>query len=330
MKISNLFKKRESGLLPALALLIIDVLGIGLGLIIFAYFHHVRPRELAPQTIILPTETPVTSTMSTSDPEPDTAFDPEEWGAKFVDKFIDGDPIKTENSYKSKNISIETTRYEKDDIVYFVQDIYVRYKSSFKTAFAKDIYGMGYIAMPDEIGAEHDAIAAVNGDYYGHSDQGVVIRNGVFYRETPFRDVGVLYNDGTMRTFSSTEFDAQTELMNGAYQAWGFGPMLLDANGQPMTEFDTDVPSKNPRSVLGYYEPGHYCFVLVDGRDPEYSVGMTIQELSQLMYDLGCKAAYNMDGGQTAIMCFDGKIVNRPVNGGRPSSDIIYIAEPEE
>ena len=103
--------------------------------------------------------------------------------------------------------------------------------------------------------------------------------------------------------------------------------MLLDSNGQPMTEFDTDVPSRNPRTVFGYFEPGHYCFIVVDGRDDSYSVGMSMSDLSQLVYDLGCVAAYNLDGGQTSTMYFNGDVVNRPANGGRECSDIIYICE---
>mgnify|MGYP002292161028 FL=1 len=99
-----------------------------------------------------------------------------------------------------------------------------------------------------------------------------------------------------------------------------------------MTEFDCSINSRNPRSVLGYYEPGHYCFVAVSGRrgDPPVGEGrgMTTAELSKLMYDLGCKEAYNMDGGATSMLFFDGKLVNVPAGGeGRKCSDMIYIGE---
>ena len=127
------------------------------------------------------------------------------------------------------------------------------------------------------------------------------------------------------------EFNMDDAVRDGAYQAWGFGPMLLK-DGQPMTEFDCSINSRNPRSVLGYYEPGHYCFVAVSGRrgDPPVGEGrgMTTAELSKLMYDLGCKEAYNMDGGATSMLFFDGKLVNVPAGGeGRKCSDMIYIGE---
>ena len=94
-----------------------------------------------------------------------------------------------------------------------------------------------------------------------------------------------------------------------------------------MQEFNSSVKNANPRCAIGYFEPGHYCFETVDGRQPGYSEGMTLQALSQLFYDLGCKVAYNLDGGQTAMMAYGNQLVNRPINGGRESSDIIYISD---
>lgn len=96
-----------------------------------------------------------------------------------------------------------------------------------------------------------------------------------------------------------------------------------------MEKFNSNVNPANPRSAIGYYEPGHYCFVLVDGRQQGYSKGMTLKALSQLFYDLGCVDAYNLDGGQTAVMAFDGKLASHPYEGGRKTSDILYIAETE-
>ena len=54
---------------------------------------------------------------------------------------------------------------------------------------------------------------------------------------------------------------------------------------------------------------------------------MTLAELSQVFAGLGCKAAFNLDGGATAEMLFQGKLVNRPYKGGRQSSDIICFSE---
>lgn len=167
-----------------------------------------------------------------------------------------------------------------------------------------------------------NAIFAVTGDYYGARNKGVVIRNGDLYRDSLNGDVCVLYADGVMETYQETEFDIQAATARGVWQAWNFGPALLD-NGQAITKFTSAIKGKNPRSSIGYYEPGHYCFITVDGRQEGYSVGMSLAELSQVYAKLGCRAAYNLDGGATAEMVFQGELVNRPYKGGRQSSDII-------
>lgn len=99
------------------------------------------------------------------------------------------------------------------------------------------------------------------------------------------------------------------------------------ADGRAKTDFVTTVAEANPRTAIGYYDPGHYCFVAVNGRGMEGSSGMTMSELAALFESLGCAAAYNLDGGQSSVMAWDnGSVtVNSPANGGRPVSDIIYI-----
>ena len=119
-------------------------------------------------------------------------------------------------------------------------------------------------------------------------------------------------------------------MARGAYQCWTFGPSLLDEEGQPKTEksqFLSTVQRANPRSALGYVSPGHYLFVTVDGRGQSGSRGMTMAELSQLMYDLGCTVAYNLDGGGTAIMADQDGAVSNQSNDERRCSDILFIVE---
>ena len=106
--------------------------------------------------------------------------------------------------------------------------------------------------------------------------------------------------------------------------AWSFGPRLL-VDGKLPERYNSSLTRRHPRAAIGYYEPGHYCLVAVDGRQEGYALGMTLEQLSELMLHLGCKEAYNLDGGQTAMMLFSGQPVNRPYRGGRRVSDIIYF-----
>ena len=110
--------------------------------------------------------------------------------------------------------------------------------------------------------------------------------------------------------------------------------MLLDENGKAMTKFNTNVGPANPRSVIGYYEPGHYCLVQVDGRRTEsrlekgkINVGMTMKQTSALMEQLGCAAAYNLDGGQSSVLWYNGENLSNPYNGGRNVMDAVLILD---
>jgi len=145
----------------------------------------------------------------------------------------------------------------------------------FKSAFAKDPDVMGAAELTDKVAEENDAILAINGDHCVNNP-GTVVRNGQMYREeTASADVLVMNYDGSMQTFSPDEFDVEKIKLEGVYQVWSFGPMLLQ-DGQPMTKFNTTVARSNPRTAVGYYEPGHYCFVVVGGRHEDYAYHGTV------------------------------------------------------
>ncbi len=275
------------------------------------------------KSVATPTPTPKPTATPTLEPTQAPASDSSD------SIFTDGDVISTDSSYKSSDVSITLTDYDVDGVVYHVEDIYIKNVENLRTAFADDSYGKGITDWPLSIAEDNNAIAAINGDYYGTtSDSGVVIRNGVLYRDNPDSDVLVMYYDGTMKVFSASEFDGDDAIADGAYQAWCFGPSLLDSSGNAYTRFSASghIASENPRTFIGYYEAGHYCFVTVDGRTEESS-GLTYAGEAKLAEKLGLTIAYNLDGGKTSSMTLNGEIVNVPADGGRECSDIIYIAE---
>ncbi len=246
---------------------------------------------------------------------------------KFADRFTDSVTV-TENSYTSPDISITVDEVNEENLTYYVADIYVRDITCFQTALANNTYGSGFRDSIEDMAVLNSALLAVNGDYYGNTSEGVVIRNGMIYRANPTDcDVCVLYYDGTMKVMSGDFFDLEDAIEDGAWQAWTFGPALLDTGGQPIASFSSTkrIISANPRTAIGYYESGHYCLVVVDGRGE--SAGISLPRLSQLFYDLGCTAAYNLDGGNSSIMVWGNEVINNPSGGGRESSDALLIAE---
>ena len=246
---------------------------------------------------------------------------------KFTDRFTD-EVVMTANSYSSPDLAVTVTEVNDGSLTYYIADLYIRDITCFQTALAKDTYGSGFRDSIEEMAAVKNALLAVNGDYYGNTSEGVVIRNGVIYRANPTDcDVCVLYYDGTMSVMPGSSFSVEEAVAEGAWQAWTFGPALLDSNGEPITSFSSTnrIISANPRTAIGYYEPGHYCLVVADGRGE--SSGITLPGLSRLFHDLGCTAAYNLDGGNSSIMVWENEVINNPSGGGRESSDALVIAE---
>lgn len=238
------------------------------------------------------------------------------------------------NSYSSDNMQITINKNVmgtgSDTVTYYVADIYVTSVDYLLSAFANDTYGKNIKDTISGMATDNNAILAVNGDFYGDSEEGTVIRNGVVYRtDVVDADVCVLFTDGTMKTYSPEDFDADTVIAQGAWQAWTFGPALLDGSGNVLTTFNTTdyINGENPRTAIGYVSPGHYVLVVVDGRDEGYSRGVTVSELAAIMAEEGCQTAYNLDGGKSSAMVFEGEYINQPADGGREVSDIIYLAE---
>lgn len=271
------------------------------------------------------------------------------WKEKFADKFSDT-IISTENSYKSPDISIELTQGTMhtgrldnsrngskkkygSDITYTLADIYVSDITHLKTGFAQDTFGVGYTEMLSDMSARIGSVLAVNGDSYNnnrHKENGIIIRNGVIYRSAPTNvETCVLNRDGTMKIYAPDEITEQALIDGGTYQSWIFGPSLLDENGKAKTHFLTwkYIRESHPRTAIGYYEPGHYCLLVVDGRLKNSSRGMFLDEMSQFFEDLGCKAAYNLDGGHCSFMIYDGQTMNRPYKPEQDISDGIFITE---
>lgn len=236
---------------------------------------------------------------------------------------------------KTSEILIEkvSCTVEGEPIVYFTADIYVTSVQCLKTAFAKSMYGKNIRDFVSTMALENHALLAISGDSYGESSENCVIRNGTLYNNNAsgLADICVLYADGVMKTYHATEFDAQQAMQDGAWQAWTFGPSLLDGNGNILQSFRTTeyINKVNPRCAIGYIAPGHYKFILVDGRQEGYSAGVTISQLAALTQEEGCMTAYNLDGGKSAVMRYENTWVNRPIGGGRTISDCIYIAAEE-
>ncbi len=314
---------------PVPFMIIQDVLLTGLILCVFAFFHHVLPRLES-----------AGGSGSAGSAQSQSLYSPaptaEAWGEKFAQYFSE-EIETTENSYKSPNVSVTVETVERELEGHFqrwyVADIYVKDISCFSTYVENDSYE-SYVTTPAlELAELAGAIVSINGDYCNaQNEEGLFVRNGAVYQQEqlPRCDICVLYMDGSLETYAPGEYTAEEILERQPWQLWKFGPELLDGEGQPLESFNTSsaIEAANPRSALGYYEPGHYCFLVSEGRLSDGGYGLTMAELAQIFSDLGCKSAYNLDGGDSACMVFQGEVCNIR-SGQRELGDILLIREPE-
>lgn len=271
-------------------------------------------RVLTPDT--LPTATTEASTAPTEAPTAvPTATEPPAEQATTA-------PISTDTEYHDDQIDIVLTTMRVENTTVYVADVQLADISLLKTALAGNPYARNLTETTSVQAANAGAILAINGDYYGAQERGYVLRNGVLYRASAQSgtDALVIGADGNFRIINE-----------GAWQVLTFGPALI--NGGQVTVSSSDevgrAMTSNPRTAIGQISEGHYLLVVSDGRTKE-SAGLSLRQLAELMQSLGAQIAYNLDGGGSSTMVFQGCVVNNPTTNGRSIrersvSDIVYI-----
>ena len=240
----------------------------------------------------------------------------------------------TDTSYTDDNISIKITASTYDNTVIYTADVQVSDASYLQTAFANSTYGKNITASTSSIADSVGAILAINGDFYGARSSGYVIRNGVLYRDTSSSSLQedlVISKDGSFSIITEGSVSAGTLLSNGAQQVLSFGPALIE-NGEISVSENQEVGqamTSNPRTAICEIGPLHYLLVVADGRTSA-SEGLSLYQMAQYLQTLGVSTAYNLDGGGSSTMVFNGTVINNPTTNGnkiseRSVSDIVYI-----
>lgn len=204
-----------------------------------------------------------------------------------------------------------------------------------------------------ETAKKHNVVFAMNTDYYtyrvavnNNRHTGIVIRDGRILYDDPYTEKQVTNSmfpnldmlafmpDGSLKVYHSWEKTAQEFIDEGVQTVYSFGPYLL-LDGKVSERAYANNENKNPRCAIGMVEPGHYVAIMCEGR-LKRSVGVTISYLAKMMRAKGCQVAFNMDGGQTAVMVFMGKQLNQigAYDGGktnsRPTSEVLGFGTSEQ
>ena len=231
------------------------------------------------------------------------------------------DPVITDTTYNNGEVAIEIRYMRTLNTDVYVADITMRDPSYLATALAEGSFGRNLTALTSTMAEQNGAILAINGDYYGFRDTGYVLRNGYLYRSVPSKDQQqedlVFYEDGSVDIVREADVTAEELWDAGAEDIFSFGPGLVIDGEISVVEGEEVKRAQvtNPRTAFGVISPLHFLFVVSDGRTNE-NVGLSLLELADLMKDLGCVTAYNLDGGGSSTMWFNGRVLNKPTTFG--------------
>ncbi len=301
-------------------IVILDVLAMLALLTAFAYVHHgMQKTEFGARLVSCRS-----SVVYKLESGYEIAFDESDIGYfEFDNRFVEGEPIIIENGdttyYKDDASEVTVTTYYLESGRVQVADVYIADIAKLQTATAYHSYGKGLREDPLEMARREGAVFSMTGDNFSERTGGVVMRNGVLYSQEIDRDICVLNWDGSMDMYRQNEFDLTAVMEKGAYQIWSFGPILVE-DGERAEEFVTDMHAPIRRAAIGYYEPGHYCFIIMDGE-------VTLEQLADTLVILGCDSGYALYGGRLAEMSLDGNIISTYQEADRECSDIIMIAK---
>lgn len=241
--------------------------------------------------------------------------------------------VVTEDSYSDENVTVKITTYRENDTNIYVADVTLSSAKYLKTALANNAYGQNLTETTSDIASANNAILAINGDYYGAQRTGYVLKNGVLYRDTAEegQEDLAIGSDGSFKIIKESEITAAELLDEGAAQILSFGPGLVENGNVSVTAGEEVGKAKasNPRTAIGIIDDLHYALIVSDGRTDE-STGLSLYQFAKFMQGLGVQTAYNLDGGGSSTMYFNGKVINNPTTNGnriseRKVSDIVYI-----
>ena len=231
--------------------------------------------------------------------------------------------------YNQNGVLLRISKVERGDLNMFICDITLAAPELFRTAFAGGkINGRQYTS---KIAESVGAVFAVNGDFCGYRTNGIIIREGVLARDKAADwDLCFLDKNGDFNVGVSNTFNADTLISEGVRQSWCFGPTLVEnyMKIENMNRPNLSATAREPRTAIGQAGPLHYYILVVDAvRTGSGTVGgLSFSGLADQFVALGCKVAYNLDGGGSTTLYFNGEVINSPcVNSERAVSDIIFL-----
>lgn len=240
----------------------------------------------------------------------------------------------TETGYLDDSIELRLETIEQDGLILRVAYINIAHPSQLRTATASKL-GSKKVALISSMAKAHNAVLAFNANYLSNDPvkTSFEYRMGERIRSKPNREKDLLIIDenGDFNLFiksQAEEIEAFEEAGHTIVNAFTFGPALVK-DGELLAlndKYGYNPHGREPRLAFGQLAPLSYIVVLAEGRRRD-SEGLTQAELAQVMYDLACVQAFNLDGGNSATLVFNGGYYHIKTKANeRAQSDMIYFA----
>lgn len=239
----------------------------------------------------------------------------------------------SENGYQDDSLTVKTEVREENGVRFFLIWATVKSPTQLRTAIAGKPNEV-IDDLPSRMVRGKNAVAVVNGEFYVQRVRNSIIyRQGVMFRNEPdpVKDVLIIDEKGDFYVFTSENKKLEIEQFvadgHTIIDAFSFGPALVE-NGETIDirdDYYFNAHDHMPRMAIAQVAPLSYVFVEASGRNV-WSEGCTHQEMADFMGALGVRVAYNIDGGNSCLMMFNGKYFDEKTrNTERRQSDVIYV-----
>ncbi len=252
--------------------------------------------------------------------------------------FTPGKPLDkgafTENGYTDASITLSLETREMEGNVLRLATIAIQDPSQLRTATAGKP-SSSRVALISSMAEKNNAVIALNANYLSNDP----VKTSFEYRMgekvrsklNRTKDLLIIDENGDFNLFIKSNKDQVAAFQDSGRKiinAFTFGPALVK-DGELLTldpDYGYNPHGKEPRMAIGQLGPLNYIIVLVEGRTKD-AEGMTHGELAALMFDLGCTQAFNLDGGNSATLIFNGEYYqSKSKSNERAQSDMIYFA----
>jgi len=250
----------------------------------------------------------------------------------------------TENGYEDESIRVKMEHQEMDDgTKIHIAYVQIADPSQIRTGVVNpEKLGSSKTASVSALAKKYNAVIAMNGDNYVDKPEKTTFEyrmtNKIRSKTNRTKDILVIDDQGDFHLFQKSqgikEFPNELKKMDRKLvNAFTFGPALV-IDGE-LTEIDENYGynphGREPRAAIGQMGTLSYVLVVVEAKDRSGSSGFSQTKLGEFMHELGCKQAFNLDGGNSAEMVFGDQIIKgMPGGDERGLSDIIYFASAEQ